>query len=264
MGYLERDNLGYLKLDGMKIENVDDYSPSMVTINGERYYYKDSTIGAFKELIIDELAKDFDIECANYDLASFSYRCGLISKDLNSGNQEFIPMYEELSKFYHTTDYRTIKYYNNIDEISIMLESKFDNETYQKLMDQLDSIYIFDILTGNSDRNSTNYGLLYRNGSVDLVILDNEFGMDTDVLYSEKYQLKRSRNRDSILDVSCEKIKRGLELISDEHIEDVFDRVEEKIHTTINEGIKSKTRTFFRTSRFVISKKLPQSYVKQL
>ena len=66
MQTLVRDNLGYIDLDEMGCE----YQSGTFFIEGEKYYYKDSAAGAFKELIIDELAKDAGIVCAFYDLAS--------------------------------------------------------------------------------------------------------------------------------------------------------------------------------------------------
>ena len=255
----KRDNMGYIDLEALGCV----YNKGTVTINGETFYYKDSGIGAYKELVIDELAKDFGLNCAEYDLASFSYRCGLISKDLNRGNDQFIPMSELLSEFYHTSNYRTLRQYNNLDDIGVMLEQKFDYPTSKRLIEQLNVLYIFDIIVGNSDRNCTNYGIQYHDGELNIMILDNELSMDSDVLFMNEYQLKRSRGKDDLADISYSAVQDYLKLVSNENLDDIFGRVERKIQSTINEGIKSEFKTFFGRSRIVLSKKIPKSHVKQ-
>lgn len=257
MQELKRDNLGFIDLDalGCVCQN------GTVIIYGELFYFKFCDIGAYKELVIDELAKDFGIRCAFYDLASFGNGCGLISKDLNADGK-FVSMSDLLSGFYKTASLSTTKQYNNLYDIGFMLEQSFDHKTFQRLNKQLEELYLFDILTGNSDRNVTNYGLQYHDGTVDIVILDNERCMDSDVIYEDKFQLKRRRNDDGISGLSWDIVNDRLKFISDEHIDEVLGRVEQKIHGTINDGIKCKIKSFFKDSRTVISKKIPKQSVK--
>ncbi len=258
----KRDNLGFIDLDALGCTLIKN---QIVIIDGHTYYYKDSTVGAFKELVVDELAKGFNFKCAFYDLASFDGRCGLISKDLDSDGQSFMPMEDLLSIFLDTKNYITLSKHNNLDDIGLVLSYYYPEDVVQRLLSQLDELYLFDLMIGNPDRNCSNYGLVTRDGVVDVVIFDNELAFDTDVLYDDKNLLRRKGNgKDDPNDVSSSFVKEKLKLISDDNIERIFGQVEAKIGTPINSGIKSEFRTFFRRSGTLLSKRFSNSNVKQV
>jgi hypothetical protein len=232
-------------------------------LDGKKYFFKVDSVGAYRELVIDEFARDLGIRCAEYDLASFSDRVGLMSLDMNTHGR-FVPMEDFLREFYHKTTYKELAEVNNLDDIGVMLETIFDRETFNRLMNQLEDVYLFDIFVGHPDRNCSNYGLLFTDSSVDVIIFDNDRSMDYDVIYEDDFRLRKSRTETDLDSVSSEKITRFLEVFSTGNIDSAISRVEEKIDSTINEGIKCEIKTFLRTSSAFLSKKLPEKYVKQI
>ena len=246
----KRDNLGFLIID---VPNKY-YGEKVIFIDGEKYFFKEASRELYKELVVDELAKDMGINCVSYDIADVLGRYGLISKDLNSGNNRYIPTINVLSSFYQMDYYPLLKQYNNLRDISFMLSHMYDPITAKKLIEQLEKICIFDRLTGNPDRNITNYGFIYNDETVDFVILDNTACMDTDAINDDEYLLKISHNKDDFYDYFSDKIPLFLEYINEDHIEDAFKRVEMKIHAQIDEKTKRNIKEFFNTNKRIMSR----------
>lgn len=251
------------------------------------YIYKNSKFDTsiYNELVAEELAKDFDIPCAQYDLAIFDDEVGVISKYFIEKNQTSYSMEiltrQAIKAGYINFNGSEIKL-NNLEDIWNILEFKYkENEIVQKLMNQLVDIFLFDVLIANIDRHNENliivedkddikFSKLFDNEGMlaDNTIKNGEYflGVDREDMYSEidgdkNIFYKFLKTSDKMYE---EKFRDKLWIISDENIESVLNRVEEKIKAQIPYNIKKDIKNGFRQNLKMINDQLEKNNERKL
>ena len=229
-----------------------DFIPSRVSSfiddNNDIYFFKESMMSEpYNELLAEELLKDFNLPHAEYDLAIYGNRKGVITKSFIDKNKKYyfgeniIKDYNKaLNKEFDVTD-------NNLENIWDALEYKYrDNPNKEiivsHLMNQIVDMYIFDILTGNCDRYYWNYQIEEGKEGINIApIYDSEaimintnnpsFFVAGDIDKNNKPNLYEelekfiSYSESSYID----RIKDKLWIISGKNIDSVLERVEKKI-----------------------------------
>lgn len=231
--------------------------------HGEQYFYKyNEKIIPYSELIAEELAYDFGLECASYSLAELNGKKGVISHSYNEKNTNYISgsdillnSYSEKLKLNDSYKEFEIENYNNLEAIWDALEKRYYNnpnrsKIVSKLMYQIINMFIFDIIICNYDRHSDNWKIMESNSEISLApIYDNEgilITKDDNALVSITLDNKnRSFLWDNLiyfLGVSSDEfsdiIRNKLWIISEENINKIFSKVEAKTGTIISDDYK--------------------------
>lgn len=274
-----RDNLGLIDLS-QYIHNVSD---NTFYIGNNMYYYKicNNVDSLYNELIVEELAHQFGIPCAHYDIGFIDDTVIIFSKDVVKKNEKSINIEKLMFEIY--PDEFNIDKRNNLEDLWNAFYFKYkDNNIVKKLMDQLVNIFIFDILIGNSDRYYFNYLLLEKENDVNIgPIIDNENmlnqnaiyygGYDISVSYEDYFYCAQHLNEEDnfllkFLDVSDvsyrEIIENNLFLIEEENINNIFKLIENKIGCRISPFIKKKILDNFKINRNMIKNILKKNKVK--
>ncbi len=254
----------------------------------EEFIYKtpEYTCQCYYELIAEELAHDFSIPTAHYDLAkSHEYGEGVISKNFKLPNTTYIRGDIILKDYVKNCLYKDkvlnnfeiekeTEIYNNLEAIWGSFEYRYLNhpnriEIVNKLMSQLVDMFIFDTLTGHNDRHIKNWGIAENKDEIFLQPLyDNEF-----ILFNETYfyftphtesnkgsylnfneGLKKSLSE--FLSVSddefIERLKEKIPLITKENIDNIILRIEKRIKAPIPKGIKKQVSTNFKKIEILV------------
>lgn len=266
-----RDNLGFITLENLQLENISNIKGSKkisFIYDNKKYYYKSnkSVKNVYYELIAEELSKDYGINNAHYDLATYMDDIGVISENFIEEGVNYFTI-EELLKDYCLEDYNS----NNLKYIELCLKFKYqDREIVSKLMEQLINIFIFDVLIGNSDRHSQNlmiiengndisFSKLYDNENMlsYLSILEGYYSLGVtkeDFETEESNTLRHFLDKYKCIDLFIEKKK----IISEENIIKVIARVEERIGTQIPDIIKNGIIIDFKDNNRMIDKVLSE------
>lgn len=206
---MERVN-GYLVIDGCRCEVVNEEKGHyFVYIDGEEYFYKLITYH-YKELVAYYGAKMMGIDCSFYDLAVLDKEIGYISKSFRKDNVRFILGEDILNDYLkgerifkeglvrnidvinnmgvkalgidNLNDYIEDCYLesddlNNLEIIWQALEYRYgDKINISKVMEQIILMYIFTIIFYDTDKQSSNWGILESDDDINLVpLFDNEF-----------------------------------------------------------------------------------------
>ena len=209
---------------------------NLVEIEGKIYYTKKSGIDFYPELLASELAKYLNVPCADYDVAFYGESFRLISevKDTNSYSVDDI-----LKCVYQDEDTRK---YTNLSDIRHAICRYFKNSgcDLSSIIDELNNIYLFDILLANPDRNASNLKVTIRDDEIHFVPLYDNANIFSheDTTYDSNYTLGVSHEKkyDSdlvdylntypeMVDVLLDK----LEILSPNCIETCFKNIENKI-----------------------------------
>lgn len=104
---------GFLDISKFKLHNE-----LYVIINGVKYYFKEckDVKNVYNELIAEELAKDFGINCAHYDLAIRDDMIGVISEDIFSKYDGIIAE-DFLNGYFKYKNTSDLRFKNNIEEL---------------------------------------------------------------------------------------------------------------------------------------------------
>ncbi|MCI8588510.1 MAG: hypothetical protein HFG40_02545 [Bacilli bacterium] len=247
--------------------------------HGISYFFKYARLNngvlvdPYNELIAEELAHDFGLPCAEYDLAVFQNRYGVISKDFRKEGaryllgtdifQFFLDYYDcnlegELKKYRETPE-------NTLDDIWDTLEIRYhgNREIISHLMRRIVGIYLFDIITCQIDRHDRNWQIMESSDGVDIAPLyDNErilldtdeeaevcLGMDLSTYFAETiyFAEKLFVSIQRFLRVSSEEFSdillNKLWIIGEENLHSVFERVEKKT----GHPMPSKEKLFYLT-----------------
>ena len=296
---MERIN-GYLDLDkyykeigntkGLIYGIEDEFSKYWLTIEGEKYYFKDSE-NPLNEIICYELAKVMGIDAVPYDLAIFKDNYGVISKSYIKENCEYVPGYEILKKYF-------------IDKLDILIEMGFDveaarrnryggsNSPYHVQMNNLEIIwealayyfpgkdisrcmkklveqFIFSILTGQMDMAAHNWEVEVSNSGINLVDnYDNEFSFNR-LCQESEIHVSMHKGKSSLKEVlkaylrvsSTEYIELFLEkfnLLTDDNIIQVFDTIEKNYNIEISNSKKQRVLETIRLNKIDIIDALEQ------
>lgn len=243
----------------------------------------------YNELIAEELSKDFELESVHYDIYGLNYAAkGCFSEDFIEDKLSFTfkdLIWKRKDKYYDMFDKRcTLEemrkllelFPDIIDEDALeenelkkfnRYKRKLTEEEINLIMDQINKIYIFDILIANKDNNYGNFGILIDEyAAKSMPCFDNEMLLNKDSINQGAYaMLPDSYVADNINDFqqephkaiihyfSKEENKKYLELfksklwiISEDNIENVIRKVEERTKSKIDEKIKYQYKEGFR------------------
>lgn len=265
---LERNSEGFIDLSLLikegKAINAIDFIYKLY-IDGKKYFYKESVLsddfGLYNELIAEELAKDYQIPCAHYDLAILDGIKGVISEDIIENNKYYdvCTLFEDYSKYIGSDC-------NSLKNILSMLEIKYDDpKVIKRLMDQLFNIFIFDILIANGDRRKENLIIIENEDGINFSkLLDNEDMMSINSIYHQEYKLVITDYDKKVVEEFVNSFDKNyikiledkLWIISDENIDSVLERVEKRIGAKISDKEKMNIKEKFKDNRNMIEKQI--------
>jgi len=283
-----RDDLGFVNLDFLVAESLSynnyvDKKRRVFNFNygNIEYYFKITACSSdiYNELIASELAKDYGIPCAEYDLASINSLVGVCSKSVFGVEDKFYSIEKILEKEYGFIPLK----YNNLEDIWYALSLRYDKNIVEQLMNQIVDLFLFDIMIANSDRNIGNYGIIENKENVSLApLFDNEKILSDSCIEYGGYCIAVRREdffwcyRDlsdddnflyTFLRISdseyIKQVEDKLWVISEENILDVFSRIENKISSTIPIQIKKKMLEKFANNKYMINEVLNKVKVKK-
>ncbi len=171
-----RNKLGYL--------NVSDYTPKKdLFVRGRKekiWLEKDNELYLFKtggsfyeslaEVIASEFAKQCEIETAEYDLAEYNGKLGVITKNFLKKDEIIISgdvINEHVIKIMNENNLNFENYdKHSIESIVMALNLFTSNHLTNKILSDLIKMWVIDGALMESDRNSTNWSLIknYRTG----------------------------------------------------------------------------------------------------
>ncbi len=291
-GYIELERI--FEKDGCTLIDLEEMP--------KYWIFEESTIGAFFsyqgeiwlfkpefeflknasyiELVLEELAHDFGIPSAHYDLATLNGKKGIITKYFKQKDCQYT-LGEELLEDYvyyglkiSQDDFFTLDSavltHNSLEGIWRALDYRYRNLKNREsivwhLMSRLVDIFIFDILTHQEDRHSKNWGIVESKDKIDIQpIYDNELAFNNikalPSLVSESLKEEElfhfSHYEHAVKDVLLEflevsggryleKLQEKLPLIQNENIVSVLSRVENRIGCEIPQDVKSYIQNCF-------------------
>ena len=214
---------------------------------GKKYFWKyEKSINPYNELVAAEIAEDLKIPHVSYDLACIGMVNGIISKDFKISDADYIDGEKILQGQYDSSPTTT---HNNLDDIWYALEYRYNKEENMQeivgnIMMKLVQVFIFDILTGQNDRHSSNWGVVEQDGKEpDLQILyDNAHILSLNYIPAiskvalQTYGNEKSYLEDDLLSFLCDSniefvkmIYDSLWVINEENLRSIFKRIETKI-----------------------------------
>lgn len=259
--------------------NCDDFGLLFsFDYNNDTYFYKcnsfllDSSVIPYNELIAFELAKDFGLLCVNYDLAMVCSNKGVLSKNFQRDNFKYVSG-KSIILDYYDCEYQDINLYNSLESLWNAFDYRYKDyhnksEIVDKLMKKLVDIYIFDIITCQCDRRSTNWQVMESENQIDIApLFDNErilVRTEEQAYVSLTMHKGNSENLwDSLkafLEVSDPEYKNiiteKLWIISNENLESVFKNIENRINYFIPVYIKEYYLTLFQKHKELLEKNL--------
>lgn len=249
-----RDEFGAINLEQLSIENLKylNHNHAIFYYNNIKYYLKRclNIEKLYNELIAEELAHDYGIDCSYNDIVVQNGFYYSISSDMRNIDDKYTSMAEILKNLDDS--------YNNLTDIWNILTIMYKEQlVVQKLMEQLIDIFLFDVLIANVDRHSMNYGIVQNNSEISFSYLfDNDGMLDPISIYSGGYSIGINRDDyfifenngvhflEKFLNVSdsyyLEYFKNKFNILSEDNIASVFNRVEDKIGSQIHPIIQQK------------------------
>lgn len=276
---LNRNNLGLIDLS----QYIHDVRDNTFYIGTDMYYFKVCTNvdSLYNELIVEELAQQFGLECAKYDIGFIDDSIIIFSKNVVKNDEKIINVEDVMLKYY--PDEINIDKRNNLEDLWNAFYLRYrDNHIVKKLMDQIVNMFLFDVLIGNSDRHYNNYLLLETKDDVNIgPIIDNQYILNSNAIYYGGYDIGISyddyfycaqylKDEDNFLlkflnlsDSSYRDIiESKLYLIEDANINNIFQIIENRIGCKINSLIKRKLLDKFKVNRNMIKSILKRNKVK--
>lgn len=141
------------------IDGTNKRYKKWLNMDSDLYLFKEgSHFESIKELVNEEMAIQYEIENAEYDLAFYKDKKGVITKDFRE-NKEFIPFVfiEEMKKSY---DFITLC--NSLEKKGL------SKEQILSLSNIVFKNHLLNIFTEESDRNITNQAFLYNGNDYEL------------------------------------------------------------------------------------------------
>lgn len=149
--------------------------------NGNDYLFKtvSNPIQVYLELVCEQIAKQLDLPCAHYEMATFQNNMGVISKCFKKKNATYYSGSTLLSEYYHLQDDgKQVLPYNNLTDILEMFSHQLAPHSqilFEKLKHQLISIFMYDMITNQADRKPNNWGIEMVDQDINLQMLfDNQ------------------------------------------------------------------------------------------
>lgn len=152
--------LDFTKFRECTVEN--NYASEFYEYNGKIYYCRKSM--TYYELIICSIAKYLGVESVDYLLAKKGNDLYLVSESFMRDGERFVDGFELLEEYkarHNIEDYSHLpgEKLNNLTDIAIILEESIPFDSLQ-LMQGLTDIFSLDVILGNCDRQSPNWGTL--------------------------------------------------------------------------------------------------------
>lgn len=255
---IEREYLGFINLDKLKIKNkqvINVFNSFSFVYRNQKYFFKElkNTSQFYNELIGYELARDFGMPAIPYDVASSDGFVGYLSKDYM--RKGYIYLEDVLKMEYGLTRNR-----NNLDDASYALRERYPEFAEQVIRDLIE-LLMFDIIIGNYDRHDRNIIIDTENGRL-APVSDNEMMLSDDSIYSQYYSFKMHSKDHQTLDSLLQYLDLNginyflskVEIINPNNIASVFKRVEDKIGYPMIDKIKEEITSKFNDNyRIIIS-----------
>ena len=223
----------------------------------DKILFKEADISTiYNELIIEEIAKLFNIETPIYDIAIINDNLGNISYNYKKRSYTYIDgttLLTNYNKSNHTSK-ETIHNMNNLETIWNALDYHFRNyldkeQIVEKIMNKLVKYYLLDILTGQIDRSSYNYEIMYNTKEGDLApYYDNTnsfiFSCSNNRLNPSRHHKTYYESLNEFLTLSSKEYQdlfiEMYNTLTPSKLLEIFTIVERKIQSTIPENIKNK------------------------
>lgn len=219
--------------------------------------FKETSISSiYNELIIEEIANLFKIDTPNYDIAKINNVYGNISYNYKKDGYTYIDGTTLLSNYCNhlKINQDNISNMNNLETIWNAIEYHFknyQNKQYivKNIMNKLIKFYLLDILTGQIDRSSYNYEIMYNNITGDLApYYDNtfafNFGNKNNRLNPTRNHKNYYENIEEFFKISSKEYKdlfiEMYNILTPNKLLEIFTTVENKIQSTIPNNIKNK------------------------
>ena len=259
----------YINLNDKDIKVIKEknYGEQVLfSYQGKKYFFKKPKLSLdniYNELIACRIAKQMNIPCCEYYPAEYYNSVGVASEYFEDDKAILMEDYLR-SKFG-----KDIHVHNNIMDIRDCFFMDFDEETANRLTNDLINIFIFDAIIGNADRNSTNYMLIIDGKNTRFApLFDNENMLDEHAIYYGDYSLglderdyydgERFNILYKFLDWADEDVYsrflEALKLIDDENIEAIFEEIGKD--TMVVGPIKEKVIKRLHTNKTMIDKYL--------
>ena len=244
-----------MKSDKITVINGSSSNVFSFIYNNTRFYFKTNNernlYNYYAELLAEELAKDFGIPCALYDLAKVGNHFGVISKDIKIEGATYVDL-EDIIENYHEDLWDNFSLINIWNDLNRYYKDRDDREKIvSKLISKIVDKFIFDVLICQLD--SSNMMIMECDGKVSLApIFDNElmqyegkefafyFGVDEKIVPVDNYPALTAFNR--FLNISSrEYINRVVDkmwVISDVNLAKKFEIIERRTNYPVPEEIK--------------------------
>ena len=245
-----------MKSDKITVINGSNSNVFSFIYNNTRFYFKTNEeynlYNYYAELLAEELAKDFGIPCALYDLAKVGNHYGVISKDIKKEGATYVDI-EDIIGSYHEDLWDNFSLINIWDDLNKYYRNRDDREKIvSKLISKIVDKFIFDVLICQLD--SSNMMIMECDGKVSLApIFDNElmqyegkefafyFGVDEKIVPVDNYPALSVFNR--FLSISSkEYVNRVVDkmwVIGDANLAKKFEIIERRTNYPVPENIKS-------------------------
>ena len=195
------DLTAYFTAKGIKKENINIGYDGRIIYNNKEYYLKDireNVNTLYCELIAEKLLDKLNLPHINYYLADFFGNAYLISNSFIKDGIKYVSGYKILDEYKDSININLdINDMNNLETIWNALEYRYTKmfnknkarEIVSKLMDELTTLFSFDIVISNDDRHQSNWMIEESKHNISLsMIFDNEymlnFYLDDDSLNS--------------------------------------------------------------------------------
>lgn len=253
-----------INLDKYDLKYDKDDSIYIFNANNRKYFFKTKNKKSIvKELLGEELAKNFGLNYVHYDYAEYKNNKGVVCEDFvkNSTYTNFIEiLLYEYDKEYFKRDTC------NLYDIWNALYNKYkDEKLVYKLMNQLTDIFLFDFLIGNNDRHDGNIGVLENSEDINITpVFDNEELLKNTIDYYSILKVddeKINDWKDSLLKFLLhstkeykEKLKEKICIIDEENIDNAIERVEKRLNEELDENLKIELKGLFSKRKNEIEK----------
>ena len=232
------------------------------------YKYEEFPYFCYAELVAEELAHNFKIRVAHYDLAlSYTYGRGVLTKNFRKQESNYVIGFEVLKNYVEKelkiTEQEemeeTIEKMNSLEGIGKSLEFRYrthprKNQILEEMWEEFTTIFIYDLLTGNMDRHEYNWGIEEQKDKIVLQpIYDNErllyFDSDVRMLPYINSTANHFQEFEQCLDQvildfisisknALEKLEENLKWIEEENLNRIFEKIAYRTQYPVPEEIK--------------------------
>ena len=257
----------------IKSEYAENESSILLKIkyNKETYYFKyNDYYNPYNELLVGELANDFNLPIVSYDLAILHGKKGVISKSFRKNDASYIPG-EDLLIDFGCNLLETENH--NLENIWDALEYRYHNNPNKRniiesIMNGVVSLFMFDILVCQNDRHASNWEIeeFWDHANI-APIYDNEsIFMDRLFIKPDEWHdvllLADGTTRNLISNILnfqkvssnnyIENFKSKLWIIGEENLRTAFKKIEDKTNHPMPEEIKEFYLTEYKKHKLTL------------